>query len=442
MSSFQQVLLTVGLVALSAFPAKGASKDTLPAVRADCSLVLPSPMGGSLAGPFAPGRWTRESLSLEEVSRTSPDVLQLGGMSMGMSARPSEGLLTPTLGSLSLDGSLSPSGGPHSGSMQEDLLALVREIEDPVSADPRLRFRDLTVRYPEEVVVQALARILATGSTDARYQAARLLGQANGPIPTLILLDEARRGRYRSLTLVIMKALKKKYGSMDPVCPIDEGQLFRLLDEIAEKPPMDVLEHLIPLLSSYPEWRIPIVRTLAKIGSRQSIRPIQGLIGSSDELDAEALGALMMLGCDYELNRARLAQALPRAVELGAQGLGAFQSIVFYLREAALANNDPAAAKPLFYIVPHGNEPFRTQAMASLHKISVAAPRVFVSGLAMIAPADRDEFIPDLVAYLHQKDLEAEFMSTWHMAFRDLDLSFPYPDLVQTIERGVREKVQ
>jgi hypothetical protein len=80
--------------------------------------------------------------------------------------------------------------------------------------------------------------------------------------------------------------------------------------------------------------------------------------------------------------------------------------------------------------------------MASLHKIAVASPPLFLSGLAMIAPADLDEFIPELVSYLYQKDLDADFMKIWHEAFRNLDLSYPHPDLAQRIERSVLDKVQ
>src|SRR5204863_3782573 len=121
---------------------------------------------------------------------------------------------------------------------------------------------------------------------------------------------------------------------------------------------------------------------------------LQSMLGGADEVDAEVVGALAWFGVDRDANRERLARALPRAVEMGQRGLGAFQSICFYLQQLAVKIRDPLAIKPLVYIAPHAAEPMRTQSMAVLHKIAIADPAVFVTGIAQVANADRQEIIP------------------------------------------------
>ncbi|MBI4860743.1 MAG: hypothetical protein HY815_10850 [Candidatus Riflebacteria bacterium] len=331
-------------------------------------------------------------------------------------------------------------GGPQAARLQTDLKDLADAIEDEVAHERKLAFEELAAHFPAEVVVQALARIIAKGGIVARHQAARLLGQAPGQVPRLILLEEVRRKHARTTLQGIVCALRP-VGARDIDHPIAEGKLLLLLEQIAENPERNVTEHLIPLLNSYPEFRIPIVRTLARIQAKEAITPIKSLVGGSDDLEAEALGALMHLGVDYEANRERLSRALPRAAEWGQRGLGAFQTILFYLHQATMVRKDPLAVKPIFYIVPHGAEPFRSQAMGILYKIALQAPQVFVKGVAALAGADQDEFMDDLVAFLYQKDLDQQFIDSWSSTFKNLDLSFQHHDLAQRMVRMVRDKV-
>jgi hypothetical protein len=360
---------------------------------------------------------------------TTPLVLALA-LGLGLATIPSPAAGGPITG----DGV----GGPQPAlDPRPDIRALAVAIEPLITHTRVLTFEQLAADFPEEVLVGALGRILVTGGIVARHRAALLLGRSRNPLATLILLEEARRARTRTAQASILQGLKKM-GATGVSQPIGEGKFLLTLERIAEHPPRDVVPHLLPLLNSYKDFRVPIIRTLARIDAREAIRPIQTLVGSGDEVDAEALGALAWLGSDTVINRERLARALPRAAEMGDRALGAFQSILYYLHRLAVHRGDPEAVKPLFYVAPHATEPFRTQSMAILHKIAVEAPQVFVRGFALIASADRDEFIPDFVAYLYQKDLDEEFLTAWHLAFRDLDLAFGHHDLAQRIVGKVR----
>lgn len=324
-------------------------------------------------------------------------------------------------------------GGPVAAQEAgSDIRSLADRLEDEVTGDRDLTFEALTQRYPEEVVVGALARMVSTGSVQTRSRAAHVLAQAPGPIPVLILLDNLRRVKAKSVQTSICKELAK-YGGTGLDSPISEGKFLLMLEKIGEENRTDAGQFLVPLLNTWPGFRVPIVRALARINHRPAITAFQSMLGGSDEIDAEVIGALALMGVDRDANRERLARALPRACELGQKGLGAFQSICFYLQHMAIKYRDPLAVKPLLYIPPHAQEPMRTQSMAVIHKIAAADPAVFVTGIAQVSHTDRREIIKDFVAYCYQKDFDQDLMATFHRAFRDLDLEFPHHDIAQAV---------
>ena len=313
-----------------------------------------------------------------------------------------------------------------------DIRSLADRLEDEVAGDRDLSFEALTQRYPEEVVIGALARMVSSGSPAMKARAAHVLADAPGPIPVLILLDNLRRVKSKATQAAIGKELAK-YGGTGPDSPIGEGKFLLMLEKIGEENRTDAGQFLLPLLNTWPGFRVPVVRALARINYRPAIPAFQSMLGGSDEVDAEVIGALALMGVDREANRERLARALPRACELGEKGLGAFQSIAFYLQHMAIKYRDPLSVKPLLYIPPHADEPMRTQAMAVLHKIAVTDPAVFVTGIAQVANVDRKEIIKDFIAYCYQKDFDQELIATFNRAFRDLDLEFPHHDLAMAI---------
>lgn len=324
-------------------------------------------------------------------------------------------------------------GGPvaahDSGS---DIRSLADRLEDDVAGDRDLTFEVLTQRYPEEVVIGALGRMLAKSPQGVKSRAAKILADAPGPIPVLILLDNLRRVKSKSAQAVIAKELAR-YGGTGADAPIAEGKFLLMLEKIGEENRADAGQYLAPLLNTWPGFRVPIVRALARINHRPAIPAFQSMLGGSDEVDAEVIGALALMGVDREANRERISRALPRAVELGEAGLGAFQSICFYLQHMSVRYRDPLCVKPLIYVTPHAAEPMRTQSMAILHKIAVADPAVFVTGVAQVAHTDRGEFIKDFIAYCYQKDFDQDLIATFQRAFRDLDLDFPHHDLAMAI---------
>jgi hypothetical protein len=325
-------------------------------------------------------------------------------------------------------------GGPQAAQdLGSDIRSLSSVIAERVATDRELTFEQLTHSYPEEVVIGALARLLARGkSATLRGRAAHLLGEAPGHIPTLIMLDEVRRTKSKAVSGAIYKQLGK-FGGRGADEPIPESKFLYMLEKISEETRTDAGQYLMPLLNTWPGFRVPIVRAISRINYRDAIPALKTMLGGSDEVDAEIIGALAWFNVDREANRERLARALPRSAELGDKGLGAFQSILFYMHQMALRNRDPLCVKPLVYVIPHAAEPFRTQAMAILHKIAVADPAVFVTGIAQVGTYDRDEIIKDFVAYVYQKDFDQQLLDTFHRAFRDLDLDFPHHDLAQAI---------
>ena len=325
-------------------------------------------------------------------------------------------------------------GGPQAAQdLGSDIRSLSAVIAGRVAADRDLTFEQLTQSYPEEVVIGALARLLAKGkSATTRSRAAHLLGEAQGHVPVLVMLDEVRRTTSRAVSGAIHKVLKK-WGGRGADEPIPEQKFLYILEKIGEEKRTDAGQYLMPLLNTWPGFRVPIVRAIARIDYRDAIPAFKTMLGGSDEVDAEVIGALAWFNVDREANRERLARALPRSAEMGEKGISAFQSILFYLHQLALRNRDPLAVKPMVYVVPHASEPFRTQAMATLHKIAVADPAVFVTGIAQVSHTDRREIIKDFVAYCYQKDFDQDLMATFHRAFRDLDLDFPHHDIAQAV---------
>lgn len=332
-------------------------------------------------------------------------------------------------------------GGPVAAAdAGADIRSLADQLEDEVAGDRDLTFDQLTQRYPEEVVVGAVARMLSNGSAQTKARAARVLAEAPGPIPVLILLDNMRRGKSKATQAAIAKELAR-YGGTGPDAPIAEGKFLLMLEKIGEENRADAGQYLLPLLNTWPGFRVPIVRALARINHRPAIPAFQSMLGGSDEVDAEVIGALALMGVDRDANRERLARALPRSCEMGQAGLGAFQSICFYLQHMAVRYRDPLCVKPLVYVSPHAAEPMRTQAMAILHKIAVADPAVFVTGVAQVANVDRQEIIKDFIAYCYQKDFDQDLIVTFHRAFRDLDLEFPHHDVAQAFVYAANHQI-
>ena len=324
-------------------------------------------------------------------------------------------------------------GGPVAAQDQgADIRSLADRLEDDVAGDRDLTFEALTQRYPEEVVIGALGRMLNRGPQNMKSRAAHILADAPGPIPVLILLDNLRQVKSKAGRAAIAKELAR-YGGTGPDMPIAEGKFLLMLEKIGEENRTDAGQYLLPLLNTWPGFRVPIVRALARINYRPAIPAFQSMLGGSDEVDSEVVGALALMGVDRDANRERLARAFPRSVEMGQAGLGSFQSMCFYFKEMAVRFRDPLAVKPLVYVPPHAAEPMRTQAMATLHKIAIADPAVFVTGIAQVSNADRIEIIQDFVAYCYQKDFDQELIVTFQRAFRDLDLDFPHHDVAENI---------
>ena len=363
---------------------------------------------------------------------------RLLGLSLGLAmvaapVVPAFAQWSPALLGSRLESSTLGFGGPVAAQNEgADIRALTARLEDEVTEDRDLTFDQLTQRYPEEVVVGALGRMVAKGPNAGRSRAAHVLAQAPGPIPVLILLDQLRQTRSKVLKRTIATELAR-YGGSGPEAPIAEGKFLLILEKIGEDNRTDAGQYLLPLLNTWPGFRVPLIRTLARIQYRPAIPSLQSMLGGSDEVDAEILGALAWFGVDKDANRERLARALPRSCEMGARGLGTFQSICYYLEQLAIKTRDPLAVKPLVYIPSHATEPMRTQSMAVLHKIAVADPAVFVTGIAQVADADRNEFIKDFVAYCYQKDYDRNLIDTFQRAFRDLDLDFPHHDVARAI---------
>jgi hypothetical protein len=154
-------------------------------------------------------------------------------------------------------------------------------------------------------------------------------------------------------------------------------------------------------------------------------------------MDAEALGALKLMGVDYELNRDRLAKALPRAAEMGEECLPIYETILHYLLATFEKKKDPVALRPIFYIPPHGAEPYRSQAMGVLGRSFKSDMKGFVAALDGLVFTDKEEFIDEFVAYLHQKDQLDDFQQAFKQAFMNIDLNYDHHDTAQLLQDRV-----
>ena len=113
--------------------------------------------------------------------------------------------------------------------------------------------------------------------------------------------------------------------------------------------------------------------------------------------------------------------------------------MTFYLTRFFHNNKDPQALKPLFYISPYGAEPFRTQAMGVLSRVSRKDPRTFFASLSLLANSDRLLFIRNFTAYLHQRDLADEFLRACKKPFRNLDMGYEHYDVAMSVWRAVKD---
>src|SRR5687767_7617156 len=90
---------------------------------------------------------------------------RLLGLSLGLAmAVPAFAQWSPALIGSRTDGATIGFGGPAVAQNQgKDIRSLAARLEDEVTRDRHLTFEQLTQRYPEEVVIAALGRMVAKG---------------------------------------------------------------------------------------------------------------------------------------------------------------------------------------------------------------------------------------------------------------------------------------
>lgn len=327
-----------------------------------------------------------------------------------------------------------------------DIAAIARTLEEYLSDGTGPSWQELADVAPAEILLPALGRVLVEGRTRARLRAARVLGTSKEPLAALVLLDAIPRETDASIERALVLALKpwrqgdRRYEeALDE--PVSEGWLWATLESLGRTRDSSALPVLTRLLETWPGHRLPLIRAIARIGDPSSIPTLRGLVGQSNETDAEAIGALALLGVDYAENRGRLVRALPRASERGHAGLQACRSILHYLREIALARSDAEALVPLFYVVTHGPEPSRSDAMTALHRVCAQRPQLFLTAMGMISPTDQDEFVPHLVAFVFARDTAWDFIKLWKKAFPNLDLENDNMNLVYRVRRALENAI-
>lgn len=307
---------------------------------------------------------------------------------------------------------------------------------------PDISWERLASRTSKKILLPALDEVMQRGTMSSRIEAARILGESTDPEATLILLDHVRRHGDLPTAKSIVKALEGwRHEKVDYhaalMHPVAEEKFAMYIEDVIRQDRKEMLPYLERLLETWPEYGVPLLRAVGHLGGASSAPFVKRYIGYRPEMDAEALGALALMGIDYELNRDRLAKALPRAAEMGEECLPIYETILHYLMASFQKRKDPLALKPIFFIPPHGTEPYRSQAMGVLGRAFKADMKGFCAALDGLIFTDREEFIDEFVAYLHQKDQVDDFQQAFRAAFTNLDLNYDHHDTAQELEKRV-----
>lgn len=347
------------------------------------------------------------------------------------------GLAVPSIDGLSSMLGAAPLQHPRDHRMSRVAQNLQGEI-----SRPSVGWEKLASRTPKKILLPALDEVMQRGTMSSRIEAARILGESTDPEATLILLDHVRRHGDLPTAKSIVKALEGwRSDRVDYHAalqhPVAEEKFSMYIEDVIRQNRKDLLPYLERLLETWPEYGVPLLRAVGHLGGASSAPFVKRYIGYRPEMDAEALGALALLGVDYELNRDRLAKALPRAAEMGEECLPIYETLLHYLMAAFQKKKDPLALRPIFYIPPHGAEPYRSQAMGVLSRASKIDPKGFIAGLDGLVYTDREEFIDEFVAYLHQKDQLDDFQQAFRKAFENLDLNYKYHETATLVQDRV-----